>query len=173
MNSSMMKIIRASRARRSRLRFTRSTWAELTLELSVRGRGTRESGAFLLSPHHGDGRTVTGIVYLDDLDPDCLVGGIHFDGMAYRRLRQEAIEREARVVADVHTHPGDRVEQSRTDQDNPMVARAGHIALIIPNFSALPVTADQVGVHEYLGDRGWRSWFGHDARKLLYVGRWA
>lgn len=173
MNSSMTKIIRAFRARRSRLRFTSRTWAELTHELSVRGRGSRESGAFLLAPKNGDGRTVTWIVYLDDLDPDCLVGGIHFDGMAYRRLREVAIEREARVVADVHTHPGEWVEQSHTDQDNPMVARAGHIALIIPNFSAPPIKVHQVGVHEYLGDRGWRSWFGCDARKLLYVGRWA
>lgn len=173
MSSFTTRTIRALRSRRSRLRFTPTAWNELSHQLNVRGAGSRESGAFLLSPTDGDGRTITSIVYLDDLDPNCLVGGIHLDGMAYRSLRAEAIGRQARVVADVHTHPGVWVQQSHIDQDNPMVARSGHIALIFPNYAAQPIEVRQVGVHEYLGDGGWRSWFGREATRKVYVGRWA
>ena len=49
-------------------------------ELGRRGNGRRESGAFLLCDRAGDQRTVTRVVYLDDLDPDCLTGGIEFNG---------------------------------------------------------------------------------------------
>ena len=39
------------------------------------------------------------------------------------------------VVADVHVHPGG-AGQSDSDRDHPMISRAGHIALILPDFAA-------------------------------------
>ncbi len=55
-------------------------------ELARRGQGRRESGAFLLADRDGPPTTVTRVVYLDDLDPNCLTGGISFDGLAYSKL---------------------------------------------------------------------------------------
>ncbi len=173
MNSFTMRIIKAFSAPHARLRFTPKLWGELCLELSTRGQGRRESGAFLLTPKVGDGRTVTSIVYLDDLDPRCLVGGIHFDGMAYRLLHNEAQTRSSRVIADVHTHPSSFVNQSDIDQENPMVPRAGHISLIVPNYATPPISLRHVGVHEYLGNAGWHSRLGRDVTKFIYIGRWA
>lgn len=137
----------------------------------MRSEGRRESGAFLLAPV-GDSRHVCHIEYFDDLDPNCLGGHIHLDGRALSRLWDICEERGLRVVADVHTHPGGNVQQSPTDRNNPMVASAGHVALIVPHLAASRVRPRDVGVHEYAGDNGWRSWYGRDAASRLSVRRW-
>ncbi len=54
-----------------------------------------------------------------------------------------------------------------------MIARVGHIAIIVPELATRPVSPSEIGVHEYLGDDGWRSSFGEDAADLLYVGGFA
>jgi hypothetical protein len=140
-------------------------------ELARRGRGERESGAFLLSPR-GDGRAVTRVAYLDDFDPGSLLGSIHVHRSAYGKLWSLCDGESLRVVGDVHTHPGPRVGQSSLDQENPMVARTGHLALIPPNLAWGRIRPKEIGVHEYLGDAGWRSSFGRRAAGLIYVGRW-
>jgi hypothetical protein len=142
-------------------------------ELHRRGEERRESGGFLLGRRDGDSRLVTRVVYLDDIDPECLVGSIHLHGEAYGKLWDICDEAGLRVLGDIHTHPGDWVGQSPTDQENPMVARNGHIALIAPNFGSGDIKATHVGVHQYRGDDGWRTHFGREARRLLYVGRFA
>jgi hypothetical protein len=142
-------------------------------ELHRRGEERREAGAFLLGRRKGHSRLVSRVVYLDDIDPECLVGGIHLHGEAYGRLWDICDEAGVRVLADIHTHPGDWVGQSSTDKENPMIASSGHIALIAPNFAAGEIKAKHVGVHEYRGEAGWDSHFGRTARRLLYVGRFA
>jgi hypothetical protein len=142
-------------------------WEELIRELGKRGRGRRESGAFLLGQRDGDRRLVTDVVYLDDLDPNCLTGGITFDGRYYGLLWDICVERRLEVRADVHTHPSEWVGQSALDRDNPMVARSGHVALILPDLAAHAVRSEQVGVHEFLGADGWRSHFGDGAAVRL------
>jgi hypothetical protein len=168
-----MLTIRAFRARDARLRFRPKLWAQLVDELSRRGRGDRESGAFLLSPRAGDARTVTAVAYLDDLDPASLVGGIHFHRDGFGALWSICDRDAVRVVGDVHTHPGTIVRQSHIDQANPMLARVGHMALVMPDFAQGSVVPRRVGVHEFLGEAGWRSSYAADAAHLIYVGRWA
>jgi hypothetical protein len=168
----MPGIIRAFSGRTARLRFRHSLWSEIFAELRDRGAGRRESGAFLLTPRESDGRTVTGVVYYDDLDPDCLTGGISFRGNAYGRLWSICDARNLRVAGDAHTHPGRGVSQSSVDQQNPMVARAGHIALIVPSFANGRIRPADLGVHEYRGSEGWRSAYGDTAARLVYVGKW-
>jgi hypothetical protein len=145
----------------------------MIVELELRGEGRRESGAFLLVPHQGNTDLVSKVIFLDDLDPNCLVGGIHFDGKAYSELWSICDREEMRVIADVHTHPQDWVGQSPTDKENPMVARRGHVALIVPRFAQGPIGPREIGVHEYRGEEGWVSHFGHEAEQLVYVGRFA
>jgi hypothetical protein len=160
----------ASRHREALLRFKRREWSRLVAELGHRGRGRRESGAFLLAKRRTDRRQVTKVVYLDDLDPNCMNGGIHFDGRAYSPLWDICDREGLVVVGDAHTHPGAWVEQSPIDEANPMVARVGHVALILPHFANRPVRTLDIGVHQYQGDAGWWSWMGVDAEKRIHVG---
>jgi proteasome lid subunit RPN8/RPN11 len=160
----------ARRGRHALLRMRRAHWREMLAELKRRGGGLRESGGFLLGDSAGDGRTVTQVVYLDDLDPDCLTGGISFDGLAYSKLWDICDAEEKVVIGDVHTHPGGDVRQSEIDAANPMLAMGGHVALIVPNFAAGAIVANQVGVHRYDGV-GWQTWTANDATQRLFIRR--
>ena len=158
------------RGRQALLRMRRADWDAMVAELGHRGGGARESGAFLLADRAGDRRTVTRVVYLDDLDPDCLTGGIEFDGLAYSKL-WDICDDEKRVVnGDVHTHPGRSVHQSSIDSANPMVAADGHVSLIVPDFAMHPIVAGEVGIHRYDG-RSWQTWTGHAAARRLFIRR--
>lgn len=159
------------RGRHALLRMRRRDWDAMTTELGRRGQGTKEAGAFLLADRDGEPRTVTRVVYLDDLDPKCLTGGIEFDGLAFSKLWDLCDDEQRAVVGDVHTHPTKVVRQSCTDAANPMVARRGHVALIVPNYSVDSVDATEVGVHRYDG-RSWQSWTGQDAGRRLFIRRW-
>jgi hypothetical protein len=162
------------RRRRALLRVDSERWHALVGELGRRGRGRGESGAFLLA-HKTDRRPrVAEVVYYDDLDPHCLDGGdISLSGFAYSKLWDVCGANDLRLIGDVHTHPKANVNQSSIDRDHPMHAQPGHVALILPDFATHVVATDAVGVHEYLGDAGWRSSVGGDARRHLYIGRWA
>ena len=155
------------------LRFRAEIWEQLVGELGRRAGGVRESGAFLLAPIDPGSRSVTSVVYYDDLDPDALDGGVSLYAPAFGRLWSLCAAQGMRVVGDVHTHPGRFTQQSHIDRDNPMVARVGHIALIVPNLAAGVVRPIDVGVNRYLGDAGWSSSLGPEAGRLVYVGRWA
>lgn len=167
----MLTTIWASRRRQWLLRMRSRDWDAMLAELGHRGGGIREAGAFLLADSDGEPRTVTRVVYLDDLDPRCLTGGIEFDGLAYSKLWDLCERERRRVVGDVHTHPGRVVRQSRIDAANPMIARRGHIAVIVPEFATKRVRAKSVGVHRYDG-AGWESWFGPNAARRLLIGGW-
>ena len=114
--------------------------------------------------------------YYDDLDPHALdTGIITFDGGAYPALWELCRQTGLKVVADVHTHPG-RARQSSLDRDHPMIARAGHVGLIIPNFAqGSPSRREmaEMGVYEYLGAGAWADHCGRDALRYFYVSRWA
>ncbi len=127
-------------------------------------------GAFLLADRSGDLRTIARVIYLDDLDPNCLKGGIAFDGLAFSKLWDLCDMEQRVVIGDVHTHPGKWVRQSTIDAENPMVARKGHVAIIIPDFAMHAVKSSDVGIHRYDG-RGWRTWTGNGAAAQLLLGR--
>ena len=145
-------------------------WQETTGELGRRSLGgSREAGVFLLTPARERTRRVVRVAYFDDLDPECLVGNIHIRASGFSRLWEMCDAESLRVVADIHTHPGTVVSQSSTDRANPMIAREGYLALIVPHYSTRPVQARDVGVHEYHGDRGWKSWLGPKAERVLRI----
>ena len=145
-------------------------WRALLAGLRARGRGDRESGAFLLGMP-GDAARVSSFVLYDDLDPHCLDTGIvRFDGRylgaLWDRCRREGVE----VIADVHTHPLG-VGQSLVDQANPMIARAGHLALIVPDFARSHVGAAEVGIYRYLGSKCWDAIPPNRRRAFFHIGR--
>lgn len=139
------------------LRISWLTWLRLVWRLRQRGRGVRESGAFLLGPK--DGGRVSEFVCYDDLDPNSLdTGIIRFDGSGYVPLWNYCSKRNLKVVADVHTHPGVWTDQSEADRNHPMVAQCGHLALILPNYSQHSwFGLKGAGFYRYLGDGHWET----------------
>jgi proteasome lid subunit RPN8/RPN11 len=160
----------ASRGRSALLRIPQRTWDTIIGELAHRGRGTRESGAFLLAAAGGEPRTVVRVVYFDDVDPNCLTGGIAIDGLAFSRLWDICETDDLRVVADIHTHPTRNVHQSSIDAANPMVSQAGHVAVIVPSFAQGRIEPHHAGVHLYDGTR-WTTWTDRAAAQRLFVRR--
>lgn len=149
------------------LRFSRRGWRRLIKELGRRGEGRREAGAFLLAEQGDPTVTVRHVAYFDDLDPDALQGNIHIKGSAFGRLWDLCDTLGLVVVGDAHTHGATFVQQSETDRANPMVARAGHVALVVPHLGAKRSAPRHVGVHVYLGDEGWRSLSGRGAARRV------
>ena len=133
-------------------------WKKLIKELKTRGRGIRESGAFLLG--NASKKEITEFVCYDDLDPHALDSGIIvFEGNGYIPLWKICREKGLQVLADVHTHPGSWTGQSGADKKHPMIAQAGHIALIVPNLATKRgQLLRNVGIYEYLGDKQWNAW---------------
>jgi proteasome lid subunit RPN8/RPN11 len=143
-------------------------WEELWAELKHRGRGIRESGAFLLA-RHAEPTDIADVVYFDDLDPDCLVGGIHFHADGYSKLWDHCDSTSSTVVADVHTHPGNGIGQSKIDRDNPMIDRIGHVAFIFPNFAIGPENFKRTGVYLHEGPNRWKSLHDRDRDQAIRI----
>ena len=90
---------------------------------------------------------------------------------AFARLWTLCRERKLTVIGDVHTHPGP-AHQSGLDRTNPMVARAEHVAIIVPNFAASPIDLDRLGIYEYRGNHRWLNRSSRNADRFLYAGIW-
>lgn len=152
----------------SRRRFNR-----LLRELHRRGEDRRESGAFLLAPRDsrpvGGGRLITEVFYYDDLDAECLTGGITMHANGLSSLNQLCRERRLRVFGDIHTHPSNFVRQSRIDAAHPMIALPGHLAFIAPNYAAGPIGPTDLGAHRLLAGGRWEHAYGADVFHVLVV----
>ena len=150
----------------------RADWEAILTELRDRGHADIESGAFLLANRPGDPRLMTRVIYYNELDPNCLVGGIHFHGVAYGELWTLCRKDALAAVGDVHTHPGSWVHKSDIDKSSPIVAQKGHLALIVPHSAQQPTGPTEVGVHLYDGQK-WTAWTGREAAQRLFVRRFA
>ena len=73
------------------------------------------------------------------------------------------------VVADVHTHPSG-AGQSDSDRAHPIIARAGHLALIVPNLAAAPVTRQALGIYRYGGGGRWETIPHKRHRQFFHIG---
>jgi hypothetical protein len=141
-------------------------------ELARRGKGERETGAFLLAraghPQDGSRRPpVVAVAYYDDLDPGCLTGGITFTADGYTALAVLCRRERLQVVADIHTHPGRNVRQSPTDAAHPMKALPGHVALIAPRYARGVTSPAELGVHVLKAGGQWQSAYGRDAAHIV------
>lgn len=155
----------------STLHFSRSLWHGCMAELQRRGRGRHESGCFVLGKIGGRRKYAVCCLYYDELDPAAhSTGACVLDGNAFPKLWQTCREGGLMVLADIHTHPGPAY-QSEADRKNPMVARAGHFAVIVPNFARGPIWRHRLGLYRYEGDHKWTDLCGWRARWYLKV-RW-
>lgn len=149
----------------------RALWEAGVEELHRRTNGRRrESGAFLLG-EPGSPAKIRDFIFYDDIDPGALDTGIvMIDGRRLGALWKICRDRVLEVVADVHVHPGS-FRQSPSDQANPIIARANHIALILPDFAQGANLPGRIGVHRYLGNRRWRD-ESDDLFPPFHVGRY-
>ena len=110
-------------------------WFALISGLRKRGKGLRESGAFLVA-HKGSDK-ISKIVFYDELDPNVSdTGIIVFNGLGHAKLEKILVDNSSEVLADIHTHPiGCSTNQSDSDKRHPMVRLKGHIAFIAPDFA--------------------------------------
>lgn len=171
MNFSIRETIYRLLAPRHELSCSWWLWRRLLAGLRERGQhGRRESGAFLLGRRrHGRARVLAFVLY-DDLDPGCLDTGIvRFDGRYFGALWGLCEARGLTVVADVHTHPAGS-QQSDSDRAHPMVALAGHLALIVPRFAAPPVRRDGLGIYRYEGSKRWHVVSAGERRRFFHIG---
>jgi proteasome lid subunit RPN8/RPN11 len=149
-------------------------WMSLVGELRHRGRGRRESGAFLVGRKGDVERRVVRFICYDDLDHQALEHGIvtlHAAGMSalWDLCRKESLT----VLADVHTHPSADTRQSDTDRHYPMVPVAGHVAMIVPNFGqASRWSLAGVGVHVFEGAGQWISYRGAGTNLPVRLTAW-
>jgi proteasome lid subunit RPN8/RPN11 len=145
-------------------------WNQILAELARRGEGCHEAGVFLLGVERGGSREVQDVVFYDDLDPEAYVTGVCvLHGDAFAKLWATCREKKMTVVADAHTHPGEAF-QSSSDKTNPMVARPGHIAIIIPNYARQPIRSRQFHIYEYCGQHEWIDRSPAKAPGFFYTG---
>ena len=118
--------------------------------------GRRESGAYLLGVELPDGgKRILEFVYYDDIDPRALeTGEVTIRQTALPRLWAHCRTRGYGVVADIHVHPGS-CRQSSSDQANPVMPRAGHLAMILPDFAQRQTEPGGIGLYEFLGAGRW------------------
>jgi hypothetical protein len=146
-------------------------WNEGVNELKQRAGGKRESGAFLLGRTRGPVRVIEQFLFYEDVDPSCFAHGIvEFDGTRLGRVWEICRKSKMMVVADVHVHPG-HFGQSPSDRNNPMIAQAGHLAVVVPDYATRCHLPGRIGVYEYLGARRWRD-HSVSGAKTFYVGWW-
>lgn len=173
MTFSIKAIIRAFAAPRHRLSCPKHLWRRILSELERRGQRRHEAGVFLLGRLRDDRREVLDAVFYDELDPAAYSTGVCvLYAPAFAKLWEICRARGLTVVGDIHTHGGGAF-QSEADRTNPMVARSGHVAIIVPNFAAPPVPEGELGIYEY---RGQHDWFDRSPRRhggFLYHGLWS
>jgi hypothetical protein len=171
MNFSIARTIRRLWSPRHEISCSWFLWRRLVAKLRERGRAaSRESGAFLLGCRADGAARIVDFILYDDLDPHALDTGIvRFDGRYFGELWDICKRRGLSVVADVHVHPGGS-GQSTSDRAHPMISRAGHIALILPEFARAPVRRDSIGMYRYLGNKNWDAVPAGARRSFLHIG---
>lgn len=173
MISSIKATIRALVAPDHRLSCPSVLWDAVVAELDRRGERQHEAGVFLLGQLRGGRREVTRVVFYDELEPEAYDSGVCIlHAPAFAKLWALCREHQLTVVADIHTHGG-RAFQSEADRTNPMVARAGHVGIILPNFAIAPIPWGEVGIYEYQGSHRWRDRSPKTSPGFLYTGLWS
>ena len=157
MSSSIVGIIRHLWSPKHELSCSWFLWHRIIVRLRQRGNFVRESGAFLLGKRSNGRSRIVDFVLYDDIAPHSLDTGIvRIDGRYFGALWEICRQRHLSVIADVHTHPGSSL-QSESDQANPMIARAGHLAIILPRFAKSPIRVKEIGIYLYRGGKQWNT----------------
>jgi len=142
-------------------------WNKLIDHLRTQGKGTRESGAFLLGHITKNGRVMKRFLPYEQLQDDALNDDyVSLSANSFSNLWNLCRSEGLTIVADIHTHrfgPG----QSFSDRTNPMVAISGHIAFIVPHFAQGNIRLQDLGMYVYEGNHKWKVFSGSDINQLI------
>lgn len=153
-----------------RLEFAPGVWAALMSDLSARGGGRRESGAFLLASAEAGDEVVRSWLPYDELAPESLnYAYVRLESDAFGRLFDWCSNKGVKVIADIHTHPWGP-NQSPSDRAHPMISLAGHVALIVPWFAQRNPHPKDVSFNVYEGSGKWSSYYRGDAAARILKG---
>lgn len=162
-----MNFFKVPRSNPPLIEFAPDIWAGLMEDLRVRGRGERESGAFLLAAADADSPLVTSWLPYDELAPESMaVAYVRLEPDAFTRLWAFCAEKKVKVVADIHTHPKGP-GQSFSDKKHPMLAFPGHVALIAPWFAQRSPKPHDVSLNVYQGGGKWLNYYRGDAASRI------
>ena len=165
--------LRALLCPKHRINCQRKKWLWLLNELEQRGQQRHEAGVFLLGFEYRGRMQVAAEVFYDELDARAYSTGVCvLTGESFAKLWEICRRKKLTVIADIHTHPGEAY-QSSSDQTNPMVARTGHIAIIIPNYAKRPLNREEIGIYEYCGNHNWTDHSHPHSTSFLYTGFWS
>lgn len=157
-----MIFFKAATTPASLLEASAQLWSELVAHLRRQSGGVRESGAFLLGSKEAPTRVITRYLPYEQLQADALHDDyVSLSAASFSKLWDLCRAERLSVVADIHTHRFG-AGQSRSDRTNPMVALAGHIALIVPRFAQGEVCVSNVNMYVYQGSHRWASYSGSD-----------
>ena len=146
-------------------------WQSLLGHLCDQGKGIQESGAFLLGSINGNQRMIRSFLPYERLQADALHRDyVSLNSDSFSKLWALCREHNVSVVGDVHTHRFGP-QQSRSDRANPMIARKGHMAIIVPRFAHGKIESREVGLHCYQGAHKWVSVFHSDVGQYLKIER--
>lgn len=172
MSFSIKATIRALLAPNHAICWHPASWRGLLAELERRGENLHEAGAFLLGETVNGRRLVRDVIFYDDLDPNAYASGVCvLHAPAFAKLWAICRERGLGVVADIHTHGGEAF-QSRSDRDNPMIARPGHVAIIAPDFARPQASLLRFGIYEYAGEHRWLDRSPRRGGNYLFLTNW-
>ena len=149
------------------LELSPALWDATLAHLRQQGAGVRESGGFLLGKVQRDRRVATHFLPYEQLQRDALQADfVQLSAASFSRLWDYCADHDLDVVADMHTHRYGAA-QSRSDSENPMLAIAGHLALIVPDFAQGPVQLEEVGLYLYQGAHRWQRFRGPPVTTLI------
>lgn len=158
-----MSFFKAPNSSSSLVEFAPGVWTALMEDMRERGQGRRESGAFLLAGAAAEKHVITSWLPYDELAPESLAYAyVRLEPEAFTRLWAYCADKQVKVVADIHTHPKGP-GQSPSDKKHPMVAFAGHVALIAPWFAQRSPTPHDVSLNVYQGGGKWLNYFREEA----------
>lgn len=158
-----MSFFKVQNSSQSLIEFAPGVWTALMGDLRVRGQGRRESGAFLLADAGAETPVITSWLPYDELGPESLAYAyVRLEPEAFTRLWSYCADKRVKVVGDIHTHPKGP-GQSPSDKKHPMVAFAGHVALIAPWFAQRSPTPRDVSLNVYQGGGKWLNYFNEEA----------
>jgi Prokaryotic homologs of the JAB domain len=93
--------------------------------------------------------------------------GYFVTGETLFRLNQALAETGLRLIAQIHSHPGDAYH-SHTDDRYAIVTAEGGLSLVVPDFGQAPADLTSWAVYR-LGQRGWQELDLEEIRSLFEV----
>ncbi len=90
------------------------------------------------------------------------------DGDELHRINVWLYEHKLTLVAQLHSHPT-AAYHSETDDTFPIVAAAGGLSLVVPDFAVRPFNLAKCAVYRLLPPKGWLRLKGVEVQRLIHI----